>query len=196
MEPIVNLVRQSQRWPDHIMRPGSVGSVGDVNPTAKLKTSCIDLPRRQDATFAGDFALPLGSVVQNGSEPDFLTNGLGARTIDSNWDIARNVLPLQQGWRIQSLQNPDMLVEPIMGSLGDFTWRNKISRTFGKTTGFETPPGEYSTSGIPRGGQIPRIVDYNVGDAYSLQLGRQSFLPKTPDTTYTFGFDAPLEVKK
>lgn len=193
MEPIIGL-RQTQRWSDYTMSPGSVGSVGDVNVTPKLKTSCIDLPRRQDNTFAGDFALPLGSVVQNGSDPDFLTNGYGARTVDTNWDIPRRRVPICHGWRYQDMSPADMLTEPFVSSLGDFSWRNKLARVNDHVTGFEQVPGEYSSDGIPRGGMLPRIVDYSEGDMVSLQLGRQSFLPEKPKFPYVFGYD-PIVTK-
>lgn len=188
MEPLIGY-KQYQRWSDFIMSPGSVGSVGDVLPTSFLKTSCTDLPRRVDATFAGAFALPLGSVVQNGTDPDFLTGGLGARTIDSNWDLPRRRVPIAQGWRYQNMDPPDMLVEPLVASLGDFSWRHKLAKVQDRVTGFEQVPGEYSSSGIPRGGMVPRIVDFAEGDMVSEQLGRQSFLPQKPNTPWMFGYE-------
>ena len=166
MDPII---RSTQRWNDYIMRPGNVGSVGDVNVNSKLKTSCTDLPRRMDPTFSGNKSLELGSIVQNGSLDDY-NGGLGPRTIDTNWDIPRPVFPICNGWRIQNLQQPDNLVEPWLGELGDYSFRNKIARTFGRTTGFEELPGGYEGYGIPRGGQLPRIVDYDLGTS-------QSFVP-------------------
>lgn len=169
MEPLVGL-RDTQRWNDYVMRPGNVGSVGEANVTAKLKTSCTDLPRRVDKTFAGEKSLALGSIVQNGSQPDSLDGGLGPRTIDTNWDIPRPVVPICNGWVIENMQQPDKLVEPWMGALGDYSWRNKIARTVGKTTGFESVPGPYVGDGVPRGGQVPRIVDFN--------MGTQNFMPR------------------
>lgn len=191
MEPIVEL-KQYQRWSDFVMQPGSVGSVGDVLPTSFLKTSCTDLPRRLDSTFAGAFALPLGSVVQNGTEPDFLTGGLGARTVDTNWDVPRRRVPIANGWRYQDLSPADMLVEPLVSSLGDFSWRNKLAKVQDRVTGFEQVPGEYSSDGIPRGGMVPRIVDFSEGDMVSQQLGKQSFLPAKPKTPWVFGFETPV----
>lgn len=174
MEPIIQL-RNTQRWNDYVISPGLVGSVGDALPGSFLKTSCIDLARRVDKTFSGKKSIAFGSVVQNGSVPDTLTQGLGPRTIDSNWDIPRPVVPISNGWKYTNTNPPDLLTEPFVSSLGDYSWRNKIARVQGRTTGFETVPGEYTSTGVPRGGMIPRIVDWDMGTQEDALMSRQPF---------------------
>lgn len=174
MEPIIGY-RDTQRWNDYVMRPGNVGTVGDALTTPFLKTSCTDLPRRKEQTFAGKRSVLLGSVVQNGTLPDLLTGGLGARTVDANWDIRRRKVPIANGWRSQELDVPDVLVEPLLSSLGDFSWRNKLAKVQDRVTGFEQVPGEYTSTGIPRGGAVPRMVDWDYGNLYDSLTDRQPF---------------------
>jgi hypothetical protein len=180
MDPLIGY-RNTQRWNDYLMHPGNVGSVGDVLTTPFLKTSCTDLPRRKEKIFAGKKSILLGSVVQNGSSIDLLTGGMGARTIDSNWDISRKVVPIANGWVKEDISPADMLVEPLVSSLGDYSWRNKLAKVQDRVTGFEQIPGEYSSTGIPRGGAVPRIIDYDTGDLYDNLVARQPF----------YGFEQP-----
>lgn len=177
MEPIVEF-RPHPRWADSIMSPASVGSVGDVLTTPFLKTSCTDLPRRVDQTFAGVNSEALGSNVQNGDQPSFMSGGLGGYVVDSNWGGNRS-FRYANGWKIQDLREPDKLVTPYLAPLGDYSWRNKIARTYESfKTGdlFSDLPGGYEGKGIPRGGQMPRIVDFSVDQSALL---KNSFMPET-----------------
>jgi hypothetical protein len=172
--PIIGY-RETQRWNDYIISPGIVGSVGDVIPGSFLKTSFTGLPRRVDKTFSGKKSEPLGSIVQDGTSNTSLTKGLGARTIDSNWDLPRQKVPIANGWKLQEVSAPDMLVEPLLSSLGDYSWRNKLAKVQDRVTGFEQVPGEYASTGIPRGGQVPRVVDWDLGNEYDSLVNRQPF---------------------
>lgn len=182
MNPLIGY-RDTQRWNDYIMHPGNVGSVGDVLPTPFLKTSCTDLPRRKEKTFSGKKSVLFGSVVQNGTAPDLLTGGLGAVTVDSNWSIRRRKVPIQNGIKFQNADAPDMLVEPLVSSLGDYSWRNKVAKVQDRVTGFEQVPGEYTSSGVPRGGMVPRMVDWDLGNMFDSLTARQPF----------YGFEKPLQ---
>lgn len=54
------------RWNNSFIQPGSVGSVGDVHVTPRLKHSCPELPIRWSRTYSGEGALQAGSNVQDG----------------------------------------------------------------------------------------------------------------------------------
>lgn len=152
MDPLLNTYPY-QRWSDSFIQPGMVGSVGDANLTPFLKTSCIDYPRRVEKAFAGQKESHAGSNVQDGDEANYL-NAMGARTIDSNWDVPRR-RKIQNGWSRMEIQNPDLLTEPFVSFLGDFSWRNQIARVNDDQMEV-VPPGEFGTSGVPRGGLVPR----------------------------------------
>lgn len=155
-----------QRWSDSFIWPGPVGSVGDVNITPKLKTSCIELPRRVEKAFAGNRMCHAGTMVQDGDEMNYY-HALGPRLIDSNWNSGRR-RRIQNGWTKVDLQQPDMLTEPFVSQLGDYSWRNKVARVFAPQPDVQ-PPGEYGSSGIPRGGVVPRIIDFAQEDDIYLQ---------------------------
>lgn len=155
-----------QRWSDSFIWPGVVGSVGDVNVTPKLKTSCIDLPRREERSFAGHNMCHAGTAVQNGDEPNYYDFSV-PRVVDTNWDIGRR-RRIQNGWRRMDLQSPDLMTEPFVSQLGDFSWRNKVARVFDGPVDM-APPGPLGSSGVPRGGAVPRIIDFAQDDDTYIQ---------------------------
>jgi hypothetical protein len=184
MEPIVSNQRY-HRWADSVMSPGVVGSVGDVLVTPFLKTSTIDLPRRVDAVFAGENACPMGANISDGDMKAYSSGGLVARTFDSNWGGNRDFKDVK-GWVIQDLRTPDKMVEPFVSSLGDYSWRNKVAKVneaFKTGMNFANIPGEYSSNGIPRGGQMPRTTEFSMDDSlYSKNafMPTMDALPKLP----------------
>lgn len=156
MNPLID-VYPYQRWSDSFIRPGVVGSVGDALVTPFLKTSTIDLPRRTERAFSGNNMCHVGSNVQDGDEPNYLNAGV-ARTIDSNWDVPRR-RRIQNGWVKMDIQAEDLMTEPFVSQLGDFSWRNQVARINDRFLTQAPPPGELGSGGVPRGGQVPRVTD-------------------------------------
>lgn len=175
MEPIVTN-KSYHRWADSVMSPGVVGSVGDVLVTPFLKTSTIQLPRRVDPTFAAENAVHCGANISDGDVPAWSSGGKTATTFDSNWNGNRSFRDVK-GWVIQDLRTPDKMVEPFVSSLGDYSWRNKVAKVneaFRTGYNFLPVPGEYSSNGIPRGGQVPRMTDFTEDDSLYKE---NSFMP-------------------
>jgi len=175
MEPIVS-DKPYHRWADSVMSPGVVGSVGDVLVTPFLKTSTIDLPRRVEPAFAGENACPLGANISDGDIRAYTSGGLVARTFDAAWGGNRSFRDVK-GWVIQDLRTPDKMVEPYVSSLGDYSWRNKVAKvneSFKTGMNFSNLPNGFSSGGIPRGSQIPRVTDFTADDALYSQ---NSFMP-------------------
>lgn len=162
MNPII--VPKPKHAQNHqIASPGIVGSVGDVNLTPRFKHSAPEMPLRWDPYFAGYNEIFLGSNVQNGDSTSYCSGGKFARTIDSNWG-GRRGFKTSNGWFYQDLRAPDKIHEPMTGSTPQYSWNNKIATTYeAKITGdkFLPLPGSYilHPSQVPRGGQVPRIVD-------------------------------------
>ena len=181
MEPITGVTNSKyHRWADSIMSPGVVGSVGDVLVTPFLKTSCIDLPRRVQAAFAGANATHSGANISDGDLKAYTSHGLVARTVDSAWNGNRSFRDMK-GWLYQDLRTPDKMVEPYVSSLGDYSWRNKVAKveeSFRTGALYAKMPGEYSTNGISRGGQIPRITDFSYDDQV---YNKNAFMPVTDE---------------
>jgi len=163
----IDQIRPLNRWNYSSIRPGVVGSVGDVNVTPKFKHSAPDLPIRYDPYFQGKNAVFLGSNVSDGSVAGYDSGGGPARTVDSNWGGRRN-FKIQNGWIYQDLRAPDKLHQPVMGATPSYSFQNRIATIYdAKRTGekFLPLPGPYipSPGEITRGGAYPFTRDYDPG---------------------------------
>jgi hypothetical protein len=159
----IDVMKPLNRWDYSSIRPGSVGSVGDVNMTPRLKHSHPDMPLRFDRSFSGKNSVFLGSNVQNGTQKSYDSGGGPARTVDSNWG-GRRRFQTRHGYIFQDIRTPDDLVVPVLGTTPSYSWRNKVATNFeAKRTGelFLPLPGGYDLSAgqVPRGGTTPRITD-------------------------------------
>lgn len=154
------------RWNnDHIM-PGNVGSVGDVNVTPRLRNSDPMMPVRFDPHFINSERL--GMNVQNGTSSN-IWGSMFPQLVDEQWNV-RTGFRTGLGWIHQDLRAPDKLHEPTLGSLPQYSWDNKIATNYNamRTGNMFLPlPGQYGLGRdqTPRGGQIPRIVDNEIGDS-------------------------------
>jgi hypothetical protein len=165
----IDVIRPLNRWDNSRIHPGSVGSVGDVNMTPRFKQSMPDLPMRFDPYFRGKKEQKLGSNVQNGTQASYMSKGLSAITVDSNWGGRRN-FKTRRGYIYQDMRASDKLTEPLLGSTGDYTFQNKIATTYkARTTGMNflpLPHGYIPSPGeVTRGGAFPFTRDYVPGNA-------------------------------
>ncbi len=154
---MISLVHQRNFRNNESIRPGNVASVGDALSQSRLKSS---LP--------GDFRWD--SIDRNyGSNANEGGNRPAARVSDSNWG-GRKSFKHAYGWSYQDLRAPDKLTEPYMGSMPQYSWRNKLASVYNaKTTGdlFPIPNGGLinpPTDLLYRGGMYPRITDIVSGN--------------------------------
>ena len=131
-------------------RPGMVGSVGDALVTGQLAVSTPGMAVRFDPQFY--------NRPDNGS---LLTPQ--PYVLDSAWNMGRSE-NTAYGMIQQDLRAPDKLHEPIVGSIPQYQWRNKIATVYqAKRTGdrFLPLPGPYQVSQgeMVRGGQVVRTTD-------------------------------------
>jgi len=132
------------------IRPGMVGSVGDALVCGQLAVSTPGMPVRFDPQFAD--RVDTGSLLT--PQPYVL---------DSAWNMGRSE-NTAYGIIQQDLRAPDKLHEPIVGSIPQYQWRNKIATVYqAKRTGnnFLPLPGPYQVSAgeMVRGGQVVRTTD-------------------------------------
>jgi hypothetical protein len=142
-----------------VISPGVVGSVGDVLNSVRLRQSAPDMMLRYDQVFSGRNEPRSGSNVQDGYSYSYTSGGGPSRTLDSNWTNKK--FKTAHGWIYQDLRVPDKTLTEIMGSTGRYDWYNRVANTYqAKITGdmFLPLPGGYQPSGVPRGGQVPRII--------------------------------------
>lgn len=143
--------------------PGPVGSVGDVNMLTRGRTSCA-------AMFPVVFMQPpaqepvKGSNVTDGQVRNYDSGGGPARIRDLKWEGLRNA-KTARGYRFMDHQFPDKPVEPIVGGLPQFSFKNQVAGVYNaKTMGdhFMPLPGGYQQDPdtLTRGGNIPRVTDF------------------------------------
>jgi hypothetical protein len=150
------------QWEYNSIRPGVVGSVGDVLLNPRYAQSSPDMPMRFDKSFNGPKESRLGSNVQNGTIKSYDSKGGPARTYDTNWGGRRN-FKISHGYVYQDMRAPDKSVQPILGSTPDYSWHNKIATTIeAKRTGnlFLPLPHGYEPVAQTRGGAYPIIRGY------------------------------------
>ena len=166
----IDAIKPLNRWDHSSIRPGIVGSVGDCLISERLKS-----------TFPGDFrwnpmtvgskASFLGSSISNGAHTSFVSGGGPAKLIDRNWASGRR-FQTKHGWYYQDMRAPDKRIEPTVGSLPQYTWRNRIARIENqrKTGNLFQHGGMNAPDGITRGGQVPRVTDVVGGDTPPEQI--------------------------
>jgi len=155
----LNAQRRLDIWDKSSIRPGPVGSVGDALVTSQLKSS---LPGdfRWSPLTKGKKEVRLGSNVQDGDYDSCDTGGEQPRVYDNFFGGERDSITTNVGWKFQNISSPDMLEEPIMGSLPQYGWRNqKASINNAAISGekFRDLPGGYKIGpyDVPRGGNVP-----------------------------------------
>jgi len=168
-----------------VISPGVVGSVGDVLGSVRLRQSEPSMDLRYDATFSGPNEPMTGSNVQNGFSYSYSSGGGPARTLDSNWE--NRSFKTNHGWVYQDLRAPDKTLMPVMGSTGRYDWYNRVANIYqAKVTGdmFLPLPNGYQPSGVPRGGQVPRViaVDEPVAPPLTNDNWDQTKVPQGPTT--------------
>ena len=164
------IARPLNLWDRNSIRPGPVGSVGDVNTSVRLKHSSPDMPLRFSQTFSGKNGEIGGSNVSDGMWHGFVSGGRVARTIREPLGN-RSGFKTAQGWKFQNLQTLDRAREPIMGALGNYGYETVVSGIkTAKVTGdmFLPSPGGYVSTQLPRGSQNPRVTAESEGSGVPL----------------------------
>lgn len=157
----ITAMRPLNRWDHSSIRPGPVGSVGDVLLQPRLKHSAPDLPLRFDPNFSHQNEVFLGSNVSDGQHRGYDGGGGPARTDDSNWENKK--FKTSHGWIYQDMRAPDTLHEPENTGTPQYSWHNKLATAydaFRTGNAFLPVPGAYALhpGEVGRGGQVPRIV--------------------------------------
>lgn len=149
------------QWDKKSIRPGPVGSIGDVLTSIRIKQSSTDMPFAYDKTFAPKNDVLRGSNVQDGQWYSFSDGGYGAqvkrRKLDKNPSFKTAT-----GWIQQDIIPTDRYVEPKPMPLGKTVWNTQVSEILTKQgTMFQESPGGYAAppNTMFRGNQFPRPVN-------------------------------------
>lgn len=171
-------------WDKTSIRPGPVGSVGDALVSVKYKKSANYLPDRYDPIFPANNKVA-GANVSDGMWYGYVSGGRVARTLQKPLGLQRG-FKTAVGWLHEDVRRTDTSRQPIMGSTGQWGWKNKVATVYqAKRTGemFLPEPMGYDSSQTsnPRGSQIPRIVAQSEG------LGKALPAADIPITDPIFG---------
>lgn len=169
----ISAVKPLNRSDFESIRPGPVGSVGDVLMTTRLKQSTPSMNMRWSPLGAKGRESRLGANITDGMIKGFAGGGL-ARVREDAWESQRD-FKTQRGWIYQDLRKPDTRIEPYLGSGPQYSWNNKIATVYKALhTGdkFLPLPGEYALSPgeVPRNGSTPGF--YMGGETVSVVSNR------------------------
>ena len=188
---------QLNRWDKDSIRPGPVGSVGDVNLQIKLKKSAPYLPNRYLKEFSGKNEVWSGSNISDGQWAGFTSGGRGARTYQKALGN-RHGFKTAVGYVIEDVVAADRTKMAKMVPLGQYSWEQEKAKIYkSKHTGeqFLPLPGGYDKTELPRGSQYPSIVAESNGTGVALpaaevpitdsQFGKQGFVETTTPVART-----------
>ena len=170
MEILNARIKPLNRWDKDSIRPGPVGSVGDVNLQVKLRKSASYLPNRYDKTFSGKNEVWSGSNISDGQWTGYTSGGRGALTLTQPMP-QRAGFKTPVGWLIENVVPVDRSRVAKMVPLGQYSWESNKDRIYrAKTTGeqFLPLPMGYEKGPLPRGSQYPKIVAASIGDGIAL----------------------------
>jgi hypothetical protein len=159
------------RWDKDSIRPGPVGSVGDVNVQVKLKKSSNDLPERYDPTFSGKNAPWSGSNVADGMWYGWTSGGRSATVISKALPNNQTGGKTNVGWVMQNITASDRSRDTKLTPLGRYGWDTTVGSVLkAKTSGemFLPLPEGYQKSTLPRGSQFPRVIAESIGEGDAL----------------------------
>jgi len=179
------------RWDKDSIRPGPVGTVGDVNVQVMLKKSSPDMPNRFDPTFSGKNAAWSGSNVSDGSWYGWTSGGRGAVVISKALPNNQTGGKIGVGWRMQNIVAADRSRETKVTPLGRYGWDTTVGSILkAKVSGdlFLPLPEGYKMYGPPRGTQYPRIIETSIGTGVALPPA------DIPITDPTFGDTGKIEI--
>jgi hypothetical protein len=174
-------------WDKSSIRPGPVGSVGDVLTSVRIKQSMPEMPFAYDKTFGPSSDVLRGSNVQDGRWESYYDGGYGAVVKKQRWSNNYTGFKTATGWIAQNIIPEQRTTDPKVGSQprqGFETQAAAILNNSGDMFG-ELPGGYKAPAGVlPRGGMLPRTVN-------------QESIPKeVPTKDKWIKWDVPVEAKK
>lgn len=181
---------QLNRWDKDSIRPGPVGSVGDVNLQVKLKKSANYLPDRYQKEFSGKNEVWSGSNVSDGQWTGYTSGGRGALTTSKPLGY-RSGFKTPVGYMFENVVPTDRSEMAKMVPLGQYSWEQEKARIYkAKVTGeqFLPLPMGYEKALLPRGSQFPVIVAESTGTGVALPAAEVNI------TDSQFGKQGSVEV--
>jgi hypothetical protein len=150
------------QWDKSSIRPGPVGSVGDVLTSVRIKQSMPEMPFAYDKTFGPNSDVLRGSNVQDGRWESYVDGGYGAVLKKQRWSNNYTGFKTATGWIAQNIITEQRTTDPKVSSQGRQGFETQAAAILNKSGDMfgELPGGYKAPAGIlPRGGMLPRTVN-------------------------------------
>ena len=169
------------QWNKSSIRPGPVGSVGDVLTSVRIKQSLPDMAIAYDKKFNPQNSTKRGSNVQDGQYFSYSNDGSGAQV--KKQKLSRNSsFKTTTGWYHQDIIAPDRYVEPKQLPLGNSGYNTQVAQILSKQgTAFQELPGGYAPppNTLLRGNNYPRVVNGLVDSSSTSNLPNSIIMPSS-----------------
>lgn len=149
-------------WDKASIRPGPVGSVGDVLTSVRIKQSMPDMPFAYDKTFNPESDTLRGANVQDGRWESYFDGGYGAVVKKQRWSNNFTGFKTATGWIAQNIIPEQRTTDPKVGSQGRQGFETQTAAILNRQGDMfgELPGGYKAPAGVlPRGGMMPRTVN-------------------------------------
>jgi len=150
------------QWDKSSIRPGPVGSVGDVITSVRIKQSMPDMPFAYDKTFNPATDVLRGSNVQDGRWESYVDGGYNAVVKKQRWSNNYTGFKTATGWIAQNIIPEQRTTDPKVSSQGRQGFETQAAAILNRQGDmFRELPGGYTAPAgvLPRGGMLPRTVN-------------------------------------
>jgi len=150
------------QWDKGSIRPGPVGSVGDVLTSVRIKQSMPDMPFAYSKTFGPGNDVLRGSNVQDGRWESFTDGGYGASVVKKQRLENSTGFKTATGWLVQNVVPEQRTTDPKVSSQGRQGFETQSAAILNRQGDMfgELPGGYKAPAGVlPRGGMMPRTVN-------------------------------------
>lgn len=183
---VANLQYPLNKWDKSSIRPGPVGSVGDVLTSVRIKQSSPDMPFAYQKTFSPVNDVYRGSNVQDGQWYSFSDGGYNAqvkkRKLNKNGSFKSDV-----GWIHQDIVPTDRNTEPMLLDQPQQGFKTQVAEILQRQGDmFPSLPGGYGPQPgtTLRGNQTPRMVNDVVMTQEVIDYGK-IVMPKSEQVLQT-----------
>lgn len=155
---VANINLPLNQWDKKSIRPGPVGSVGDVLTSVRIKQSMPDMPFAYDKKFGPSTDILRGSNVQDGQWFSFSDHGYNAQVKRRKLNKASS-FKVDVGWIHQDIVPVERNTEPMLLDQPQQGFKTQVASILQKQGEmFKSLPGGYG----PRPGDILRGNQYPV----------------------------------
>jgi len=162
------------KWDKNSIRPGPVGSVGDVLTSVRIKQSDPDADFAWNKKFGPDTSMLRGSNVQDGRWASFSDGGYNAQVKRKRLNPP-GTFSTEVGWERQNIIPEPREMQPKLLDQPGYGWKSQAAEILQRQGDmFTSLPGGYGATELTRGGAFPSVVSNSVNLTTPRYLPRSS----------------------